>query len=63
MFFEWYGLCNTYWYRSINDGETDMTTKIYITGTTIWLVALAHVADFNLFDHVQMVGLAGQSLF
>ncbi len=39
-----------------------MTTKLYITGTTLWLATLAHVADFNLLDHVQMLNLAGQPL-
>ncbi|HPD82589.1 MAG: hypothetical protein R3D88_06820 [Alphaproteobacteria bacterium] len=39
-----------------------MTTKIYLAGTTIWLIALAQIADFHLFDHVQMLSLAGQSI-
>lgn len=39
-----------------------MTTKIYLVGTTIWLIALANVADFSLFDHVEMLSLSGQSL-
>ncbi len=39
-----------------------MTTKIYLTGTTIWLITLAHVADFKLLDHLEMLNLAGQPL-
>lgn len=39
-----------------------MTTKLYVGMTTIWLVTLANVAEFNLFDHVQMLNLSGQSL-
>ena len=39
-----------------------MTTRLYLTGTTIWLVALAHVADFNPLDHVQVLNLAGQAI-
>ncbi len=37
-----------------------MTTKLYVTGTTLWLIALAQIADFNPFDH--MTDLAGQLL-
>jgi len=36
----------------------DMTTKLYITGTTLWLIALAQIADFHPFAH--MTDLAGQ---
>jgi hypothetical protein len=39
-----------------------MTTKLYLTGTSIWLAALAHVANFNPLEHVQVLGLAGQSI-
>ncbi len=39
-----------------------MTKKIYFIGTAIWLTALAQVADFNLFDHIQILNLAGQSI-
>ena len=35
-----------------------MTTKLYITGTTLWLIALAQIADYNPFEH--MTDLAGQ---
>lgn len=38
-----------------------MTTKIYITGTTLWLIMLAQIADFNPLDH--MSDLAGNLLF
>jgi hypothetical protein len=37
-----------------------MTTKLYITGTTLWLIALAQIADFNPFEH--MTDLAGHLL-
>lgn len=37
-----------------------MTTKLYITGTTLWLIALAQIADYNPFEH--MTDLAGQVL-
>lgn len=39
-----------------------MTTKIYLVGTTLWLIMLAQIADFNPLDHVQMLNLAGQSI-
>ncbi len=39
-----------------------MTTRLYLTGTAIWLFTLAYVADFNLLDHVQMLNLAGQAI-
>ena len=35
-----------------------MTTKLYFTGTTLWLIVLAYVADFNPFEN--MTDLAGQ---
>tara|TARA_B100000508_G_scaffold138665_2_gene135213 strand:- start:449 stop:568 length:120 start_codon:yes stop_codon:yes gene_type:complete len=34
-----------------------MTTKIYVTGTTLWLIVLAQVANFNPF--AGMTDLAG----
>lgn len=37
-----------------------MTNQLYITGTILWLIALAQVADFNPFDH--MTDLAGNLL-
>ncbi len=37
-----------------------MTTKIYITGTTFWLIALAQIADFHPFE--SMTDLAGNLL-
>lgn len=39
-----------------------MTTKLYLSITTIWLVTLANVAEFNPLDHVQVLNLAGQPL-
>jgi hypothetical protein len=39
-------------------GDINMTTKLYITGTTIWLIALAQIADFHPFEN--MKDLAGQ---
>jgi len=38
-----------------------MTTKVYIFGTTLWLIALAQIAGFNPFEN--MTDLAGQVLF
>lgn len=40
-----------------------MSTKLYLVGTTIWLIALAQVAEFNLFEHVEMLNLSGQPIF
>lgn len=37
-----------------------MTIRLYIVGTTLWLIALAQVADFNPFKN--MTDLAGQLL-
>lgn len=37
-----------------------MTNTIYITGTTLWLIALAQIADFHPFE--DMTNLAGQVL-
>lgn len=37
-----------------------MTTRLYLAGTTIWLIALAQIADFNPFEN--MTDLAGQLL-
>ena len=37
-----------------------MTTKIYVTGTTLWLILLAQVADFNPFEN--MTDLAGNMI-
>lgn len=37
-----------------------MTMKLYLIGTTIWLIALARVAEFNPFEN--MTDLAGQVL-
>jgi hypothetical protein len=37
-----------------------MTNTIYITGTTLWLIALAKIADYNPFEN--MASLAGQTL-
>ena len=37
-----------------------MTMKLYIAGTTLWLIALAQVVDFNPFEN--MTDLAGQIL-
>lgn len=34
-----------------------MTTKLYVTGTTLWLIVLAQVANFNPFS--DMKDLAG----
>lgn len=34
-----------------------MTTRLYLTGTALWLIALAQVADFNPFNG--MTDLAG----
>lgn len=42
------------------DGSTDMTMKLYLTGATLWLIALAQIADFNPFAN--MTDLAGQLL-
>lgn len=39
-----------------------MTMKLYFTGAAIWVVTLAHVAGFNLSDHIEMLNLAGQPL-
>lgn len=38
-----------------------MTNKIYLTGTTIWLIALAQIADFH--PIAEMTDLAGNLLF
>jgi hypothetical protein len=35
-----------------------MTTKIYLTGTTLWLLALAVASGFNPFEN--MTDLTGQ---
>jgi len=35
-----------------------MTNTLYITGTTLWLIALAKIADFHPLE--DMTGLAGQ---
>ncbi len=40
--------------------EVNMTNQLYITGTILWFIALAQVADFNLLDH--MTDLAGNVL-
>jgi hypothetical protein len=61
MIYIWHAPCNSYLYRN-NKWELEMTTRLYLAGTTIWLIALANVADFNLMDHVQMLNLAGQSI-
>ncbi len=37
-----------------------MTMKLYITGTALWLIALAQIADFNPFEG--MSSLAGQAI-
>jgi hypothetical protein len=37
-----------------------MTLKLYLTGTTLWLIALAQIADFNPFEG--MTSLAGQAI-
>ena len=37
-----------------------MTLKLYLTGTTLWLIALAQIADFNPFEN--MTDLAGQMI-
>lgn len=37
-----------------------MTNKLYLTGTTLWLIALAQIADFNPF--AEMTDLAGHLL-
>jgi len=34
-----------------------MTTSLYVTGTTLWIIVLAQVANFNPFDG--MTDLAG----
>jgi len=38
-----------------------MTTKLYVAGTTLWILALAVIADYNPFDDI--TDLTGQSLF
>jgi len=38
-----------------------MTTKLYVTGTTIWLIGLAVIADYNPFENI--TDLTGQTLF
>lgn len=38
-----------------------ITNKIYLIGTTLWLVTLAQIADFNPFEH--MTDLTGQGIF
>jgi len=38
-----------------------MTIKLYLFGTTVWLIAMAQVIGFNPFEH--MTDLAGQGLF
>lgn len=38
-----------------------MSIKLYLLGTTLWLIALAQVAGFNPFEN--MTDLAGQALF
>jgi len=35
-----------------------ITNTIYFTGTTLWLIALAKIADYNPIEN--MTGLAGQ---
>lgn len=34
-----------------------MTTRLYVTGTTLWLIVLAQIADFHPFEN--MTDLAG----
>jgi len=38
-----------------------ISNKLYIIGTTIWLLTLARIADFNPLEH--MSSLSGQALF
>jgi len=38
-----------------------MTTRLYLAGTTLWIVALLAIADFNPFENI--TDLAGQSIF
>lgn len=38
-----------------------MTTKLYVTGTTLWIIALAVIADYNPFENI--TDLTGQSIF
>ena len=38
-----------------------VSNKFYIAGTTLWLVALARIADFNPFEN--MTDLTGQGIF
>ena len=39
--------------------KLSLSNKLYIAGTTIWLVTLANIADFNLLHY--MTDLTGQS--
>ena len=43
-------------------GDIKMTiiNTLYLTGTTLWLIALANIADFNPFEN--MTDLTGQLL-
>ena len=41
--------------------KLSVSNKLYVAGTTIWLVVLARIADFNPFE--EMTDFTGQILF
>ena len=41
--------------------KLSISNKLYVAGTTLWIIALARIADFNPLE--SMTDLSGQSIF